>query len=130
MSAVTSLLHQPAVCIQHERSCFFVASASWMTKHWYLHACELRVHGHCKTFPVLPPACLALTDLLVLTELMAEGAAMIDVLVCGFIPVWCVCSRRWPVDVSSVQAPQTTQAMDQGPGDCQGRVHRGPQRLQ
>ncbi len=29
--------------------------------------------------------------MLVLTEPMSEAAAMINVLVCGFIPVWGVC---------------------------------------
>lgn len=55
-----------SVCMRHECSCFNMASASWMTKHRCLHACELRTHGHCKPFPVLP-ACVAAGDLLVLT---------------------------------------------------------------
>jgi len=38
-----------SVCIQHERSCFIVVSASWMTKHCCLHAWELRAHGRFKS---------------------------------------------------------------------------------
>ena len=60
----------------------------------------------------VPPACVAATNLLVLTELMMKGAAMSDVLVSGFIHVWFLCRRRWPGDVSGVQAAQTAKAVD------------------
>ena len=73
---------------------------------------------------------VAATNLLVLTDLMLKGAAMSDVLVSGFIHVWGCCRRRWPGDVSGVQAAQTAQAVEQGPGDGQGRIQRGPHRLQ